>query len=187
MPPQTTKIIVTSHNPVKINAVEMAFRTKFPGAVLEVIALAVPSGVADQPMSDEETRRGARNRVQQARQARPDADYWVGLEGGLESVDGQLLASAWMVIAAASGAVGEARSATLPLPPAIRQRVAEGEELGAACDHVFSMINSKQGGGAFGLLTEGLYTRQDIYTQTLLLALIPLAHELWTGSAAHPL
>ena len=39
--------------------------------------------------------------------------------------------------------------------------------------------NSKQGGGAFGLLTDGLMTREGVYTQTLILALIPFVHELW--------
>ena len=40
-------------------------------------------------------------------------------------------------------------------------------------DRVFATVNSKQGGGAFGLLTDGRYTREGIYRQTLELALIP--------------
>ena len=174
----TLKVIVTSKNPVKIAAVEEAFRLQLPRAKLQTLAVSVDSGVAEQPMSDQETRQGASNRVANARQAYPDADYWVGLEGGLDVFDGRLMAFAWMVIAD-QHRTSEARSVTLPLPPRIQELVAGGLELGDANDRVFSTLNSKQGGGAFGLLTDGFMTRQSVYTQTLVLALIPFVHKLW--------
>ena len=62
----------------------------------------------------------------------------------------------------------------------MQQLVNSGLELGEANDRVFSTLNSKQGGGAFGLLTDGLMTRESVYTQTLTLALIPFVHELWS-------
>ena len=173
------KIVVTSHNPVKIQAVRQAFKSQFPDHEFELIPLGADSGVSDQPMSDQETRQGARNRVDQARLKAPDADYWVGLEGGLDFFDGRLMAFAWMVIAGANDRISETRSATLPLPPKVQQLVSEGLELGEANDRVFSTYNSKQGGGAFGLLTDGLLTRESVYTQTVILALIPFVHELW--------
>ena len=142
--------------------------------------MGVDSGVSEQPMSDAETRQGARNRVEQARVQSPDADFWVGLEGGLDYFDGHLMAFAWMVIAGAEDRISETRSATLPLPPKVQMLVSEGLELGEANDRVFSTLNSKQGGGAFGLLTDGLLTREIIYTQTLILALIPFTNELWS-------
>ena len=174
------KIVVTSHNPIKIAAVKQAFMTQFPLLEMELIPVAVESGVADQPMSDAETRQGAQNRVANARHESPDADYWVGLEGGLDTFDGRLMAFAWMVIANSKNRISETRSATLPLPPRVQTLVSDGLELGEANDRVFSTLNSKQGGGAYGLLTDGLMTRESIYTQTLILALIPFVHELWS-------
>lgn len=174
------KVVVTSFNPVKIAAVRSAFETQFSEHSLSIVPLAVESGVSDQPMSDRETRQGARNRVDNARVLQADADYWVGLEGGLDVFDGQLMAFAWMVIGDGRGRVSESRSATLPLPPGIQSLVEAGMELGEANDHVFSTLNSKQGGGAFGLLTNGLMTRESVYTQTLVLALIPFVNELWS-------
>ena len=174
------KVVVASFNPVKIAAVGEAFGTQFPGENPELLPVRVPSGVSEQPMSDAETLRGARNRVNNARSARPDADFWVGLEGGLDTFDGHTMAFAWMAIGGPGGVVSESRSPTLPLPPAVQELVASGLELGQANDRVFATVNSKQGGGAFGLLTDGLYTREGIYTQTLVLALIPFVHELWT-------
>jgi inosine/xanthosine triphosphatase len=177
--PRPIKVVVTSHNPVKRGAVETAFRNTFPGTPLQIESVAVPSGVSAQPMGDAETRQGARNRVLAGRQAQPDADYWVGLEGGLEEVDGELLASAWMVVGNRAGQLHEARTPTLPLPPRILELVRAGMELGEANDRVFGTHNSKQAQGAFGLLTGGRMTREGIYAQTLELALVPFSHPLW--------
>ena len=173
------KVVVASHNPVKIAAVKKAFEIQFPGVETLVFPVNVESGVSDQPKSDEETRSGARNRVRNAMAEQPDANYWVGLEGGLESFDGINMASAWMAVGDAFGTVSDARTPTLPLPPAVQQLLREGLELGEANDRVFATVNSKQAGGAYGLLTDGRYTRESIYTQALVLALIPFTHELW--------
>ncbi len=175
-------IVVASRNPVKIDAVKKAFSSQFPSASLELIPVDVESGVGKQPDSDQETRQGARNRVKEARRERPDADFWVGLEGGTESVDDQLMAFAWMAVRGRNGKIGEARSVTLPLPPAVKELVDSGLELGEANDRVFSTVNSKQRGGAFGLLTDGRFTREFIYCQTLIFALIPFVNELYPHS-----
>ena len=179
MPHKPLKIAVASFNPVKLGAVESAFKIQFPDSELEIIPVKVASEVSDQPMSDDETRRGARNRVRNARKQVPEADYWVGLEGGLDTYDGKLMASAWMAVGDNAGTISEARTPTLPLPPEVQKLVKEGLELGDANDRVFAEVNSKQTGGAFGLLTEGLYTRESIYSQAVILALIPFVNTLW--------
>ena len=174
------KIIVTSHNPVKIAAAREAFTSRFKDSKIQLIPVDVKSGVPAQPMSDQETRQGARNRVNNAKRQYPDADFWVGMEGGLDFFDDRLMAFAWMVIAGGESPLSETRSATLPLPPRVRALVMGGLELGDGNDRVFATLNSKQGGGAYGLLTDGLMSRESIYTQTLILALIPFIHDLWS-------
>ena len=173
------KVIVASRNPVKIGAASEAFATVFPVASIDVSGIEVESGVHDQPESDAETREGARARVVKATEAAPDADFWVGLEGGVEVIDGQLMAFAWMAVQGRKGDVSEARSVTLPLPPVIKELVEAGMELGEANDRVFSTVNSKQGGGAYGLLTDGRYTRESIYAQTLIIALTAFVNRLY--------
>lgn len=175
----TLNIVVASRNPVKIDAVRQAFSKQFPAAGLQIVSLEVESGVSTQPATDEETRRGARTRVENARRASPEADFWVGLEGGIDTFDDQLMAFAWMVVCSRDGKIGEARSVTLPLPPAVKELVTSGLELGAANDRVFGTVNSKQQGGAYGLLTDGRYSREFIYSQTLIIALIPFVNELY--------
>jgi len=173
------RIVVASKNPVKVGAVREAFAALFPDHVLDVIGIDVDSGAGDQPDTDASTRRGARTRALRAQDASPDADFWIGLEGGVEVVDGQLMAFAWMAVKGRRGDVSEARSATLPLPPAVKELVDAGMELGTANDRVFSTVNSKQGGGAYGLLTDGRYTRESIYAQTLIIALTPFVNALY--------
>jgi inosine/xanthosine triphosphatase len=180
------KVVVASRNPVKIAATHDAFTSVFPDATIDVTGVDVDSGVGDQPDSDSTTREGARARALQASEAEPGADFWVGLEGGVEAFDGQLMAFAWMAIKGREGEISEARSTTLPLPPAVKELVDSGMELGEANDRVFSTVNSKQGGGAYGLLTDGRYTREGIYTQTLIIALTPFANPLYPQFNQNP-
>lgn len=179
------QVVVASRNPVKLDAVKEAFGVQFPSATFDLLSVDVESGVSDQPGTDQETRQGARNRVFEARKMKPDADYWVGIEGGIESVDDQLMAFAWMAVLGGNDRMGEARSVTLPLPPAVKELVDDGFELGEANDRVFGTTNSKQQGGAFGLLSDGKYTREFIYSQTLVIALIPFVSELYPDRPAH--
>ena len=70
----------------------------------------------------------------------------------------------------------------LPLPDAVRDLVNDGLELGTANDRVFSKVNSKQKGGAFGLLTNGRMTRESVYAQSISIALIPFVHESFSST-----
>jgi inosine/xanthosine triphosphatase len=173
------QVVVASRNPAKVEAVRAAYAAQFPAGQFEVESVAVDSGVRDQPEGDDETLRGARNRAANARVLRPEADFWVGLEGGIESIDGRLIAFAWMCVLGTDGVTGEARTVTLPLPPAVKALLDDGLELGDANDRVFGTSDSKQKGGAFGLLTGGLYTREGVYTEALTMALLPFVHDLY--------
>lgn len=159
-------IKVASANPAKIAAVESAFAAVFPEQTLEVEGIAVPSGVADQPMSSEETLSGAMNRI--AALALYQADFRVAIEAGL---DGEFT-FAWMVIEH-QGRIGKARSASLMLPPLALAKLQQGEELGDVMDQMFQQHNIKQKGGAIALLTQHKLSRSSVYHQALILAMIP--------------
>ncbi len=168
-----SNIVIASQNPVKIQAVRQGFERMFPQPTPPVVhTLSVPSGVADQPMSDEETLAGALNRARAARQRLPEADYWFGLEGGIQVQDGQLLAFAW-VVALDRCQEGRARTGAFLLPPAVASLVRQGVELGQADDIVFNTSNSKQSNGAVGLLTADVLDRASLYEPAVILALIP--------------
>lgn len=173
------KVAIASGNPVKIAAARAACAAVFPAEEIEFVPVAARSGVSDQPMSDAETRAGAENRAAHAASMEPGSDLSIGIEGGVERLGGQLMAFAWMVVRHASGVTAGARTVTLPLPPAVRDLVDAGVELGDANDRVFATVNSKQGGGAFGLLSDGLYTRESVYTEAIVMALLAFANPVY--------
>lgn len=165
-------IVVGSVNPVKIMAVQNGFRQMFPKEKFETMALEVDSGVAAQPMSDVETLNGALQRAQAVATAHPEADFAVGIEGGIFRMSGKLAAFAWIVVAG-KDRTGQARTGTFFLPPEVARLIAEGHELGAADDIVFGRTDSKKSNGAIGLLTQDVITRTTLYEHAVVLALVP--------------
>jgi inosine/xanthosine triphosphatase len=166
------KIVIASHNPVKIEAVRDGFKRMFPDEGFLVETVSVDSGVGDQPKSSQIAYQGAENRAVHARQVNPESDYWVGVEGGCDTFDGEMISFAWIVVQSADG-VGSSRTADFRLPKAVRTLVEAGLELGDADDRVFGKQNSKQKSGAVGLLTGDVVTRKSLYEQAVILALIP--------------
>ena len=167
-----TTIVVASKNPVKVQAALGGFQKMFPDQEFTAITVNVPSGVSDQPFSSQETLQGAQNRAANAARQIPTADYWVGIEGGVEEEPEGLAAFAWIVIQSA-GITGKGRTATFYLPPAVTHWVRQGKELGEADDIVFNRSNSKQENGAIGILTGDVIDRARLYEVAVILALVP--------------
>jgi inosine/xanthosine triphosphatase len=181
-------MVVGSKNPVKIGAVRavmerVAAQGLMPGvAAATVEGREVESGVSDQPIGDEETRRGALSRAQAVLRQAPGAHYGVGLEGGILKLEGEIFTCAWCVIVDRRGNVSAGSGLVMPLPPPIVRDLEAGYELGDATDRLFAVNNSKHAGGALGLLSKGLRSRQDayegIFTYALAKFLDPALYEL---------
>jgi inosine/xanthosine triphosphatase len=169
-------VVIASNNPVKIQATLNGFQRMFQGENFCIQALSVPSGVGDQPHSNSEALHGAYNRAIGAADQAQEADFWVGIEGGVEEMDDELTAFAWVVIKNAS-LLGKSRTVTFFLPPQIARLVRDGNELGEADDIVFGRSNSKQENGAIGLLTGDVVDRKAAYEQAVILALIPFKNQ----------
>jgi len=175
----TEIVVVGSENPSKLHAVQMGFQAIFPEHEFVFLTTEVSSNVSCQPMGDEETLTGAQNRASNARNVYPQADYWVGLEGGLSVLDNgeqSLAAYSWVSILGKQKP-GCARSATYILPNKIADLIRVGMEQGEADDIVFGQANSKQANGGVGLLTNDLITRAELYAMAVKLALIPFIQE----------
>ncbi len=166
------KIAVSSKNPVKIEAVGLAFKKIFPEREIEILSASVKSGVSNQPMSDKETLQGAVNRVNEIYKLFPEVDYAVGIEGGIEFENETTIAFAWVLIRS-KNKTSKSKTITFELPLKITELIKQGYELGEADDLVFKQDNSKQKNGAVGLLTQNVITRKELYTQAVILALIP--------------
>jgi len=170
----TWRIAVASKNPVKIEAARAGCGRVLGSEDLEMLAIEVPEslGIAAQPMTDQETRRGARLRAEAAEKVQPEAHFWLGLEGGVDDDGEDLWAFAWIAARWPEGS-GESRTAAFALPQAVAALVRQGVELGEADDRVFGSSNSKQKAGAVGLLTQGRLDRAALYEDAVVLALIP--------------
>jgi inosine/xanthosine triphosphatase len=148
----------------------------FPEETFKTVGKSAPSGVGDQPMSDGETLAGALNRANNASTLEP-ADFYIGIEGGIETKNNEMEAFAWIVVRASDGTIGKGRTGTFFLPPKVAELVAQGMELGKADDIIFSRTNSKQENGAVGLLTNNVIDRTSYYTEAVVLALIPFKNK----------
>ena len=167
------KVVVASTNPVKINTVRLGFSKMFPKMLTNIEGIAVSSDVSEQPLSEEEALMGAQNRIKNVFRLSSKANFWVGIEGGLQEVSGEMEAFAWIVVKSKNGKMGKGRTASFFLPQKIAELIKQGKELGEADDIVFGRTNSKQINGAVGLLTGNVITRTTDYEQAMILALVP--------------
>ena len=166
------KIVVASKNPVKIQAIEIGFAKMFPDEIFEVTGVSVSSDVPNQPIGDDQTFTGAKNRVDNAGYEIKDADFYVGIEGGVSWRGEEMEVFAWVLIKSFDK-YGKAKTGTFFLPKEIVDLVKDGKELGEADDIVFNRQNSKQANGAVGILTGDIIDRTKYYVEAVVLALIP--------------
>ena len=171
------QILVGSKNPVKTLAVKEAFENLFPQHSILVEGQNVASEVAEQPMSEKETYLGAQNRAQNLLKLGEKADYYIGIEGGLSFTELGAEAFAWIYILDKDLNRGYAKTSTFFLPKEVVHLIKNGKELGEANDIVFQDHNSKQKGGAVGLLTKELITRKAYYKEATILAMIPFLNK----------
>jgi inosine/xanthosine triphosphatase len=167
---ELSRVVVGSTNPVKIAAVRAVLERA--GCSARVEGLAVASGVADQPIGDAETIRGATQRARAALDA-SGADIAVGLEGGVVEEDGFMRTCAWAAVVSRDGRVGVGGSLAMILPDRVASLVRNGVELGHAMDRVTGNHNTKHNAGAVGILTAGLVDRQRAYEWLVTYALAP--------------
>ena len=171
-------LCVGSNNPVKINAAIEAFSLCFSNHKIIAAGMHAPSKVADQPMTEAETRLGAENRALfcEEQDTLNAYDFYLAMEGGVDTFPEGAATFAYVTIIDRKGVMTTGRTANLPIPDSIYDQLKNGLELGNIMDERFNTENVKQKGGAIGLFTNQAATRQSIYSQALVLALAPTLH-----------
>ncbi|BEU04376.1 non-canonical purine NTP phosphatase [Agarivorans sp. OAG1] len=175
MSEQNFTVVVGSRNPVKVRAVAKALAMYYPDAEIDCQGIDAPSQVPEQPITTQQTRDGAVNRLRYCQQHQA-ADFYAAIEGGVDMFEDGPATFAYVAIARGEH-LSVGRGANMPLPPSVYQALEQGEELGPLMDKLFNTKNIKQKGGAIGLLTNGLATREDNYVHALILALVQFAHK----------
>lgn len=168
------RVAVGSTNPVKIGSARRVFAELY--GEIEVSGVEVASGVSHQPIGEEETVQGALNRARAALAA-TDADWGVGLEGGVAfESDGSCWNIQYCVVAHRDGRTSIGKGGRFLLPPVIAQGIRAGGEVGPLIDSLTGQVDSKKKGGAIGFLTNGLVVREELYAQIVAAAMVRFLH-----------
>lgn len=171
------KINVGSKNQAKVEAVREILQDYPRLKDAEVLAMEAKSEVADQPLTLEETMRGAINR---ARNAFVDCAYSIGLESGMFPVPHSR--TGWMDIGICAIFDGQefyfGTSSAWEFPDkAITDLIInQGFDMSRAAHKIGLTDNPAIGSaeGVIGILTKGRLTRKEYTRQSLLTALIHL-------------
>lgn len=122
------KILVGSENQDKINIVKDSL-TEFHLKV-DVSGTKVASGITKQPLDKKTTKAGAINRANNVKIQNPEADFWIGLEGGLHDYgEGyHLVTYACLIDKNNNKYIGEGEE--IHLPEIVSEKVKKGEWFG---------------------------------------------------------
>lgn len=168
------KVVIASKNKTKVSAVKEAFSALFPLEQFEYEELEVKSNVCD-PVTNKETYTGALCRVEEASKA-TQADFWVGIESGVDVREGECAVFSWVVIKGKNDMIGKAKSTTFYLPDKIFRLVHDEKKLedSEAIEEI-SPYGEGRGHkhGTVGVLTDNLIDRTKYYVDPIVLALIP--------------
>ena len=182
---KTMRIAVGSKRAPKIEAVRQALKSLGPllGAEgnCEVTGFEVATGVSHTPLSRDELMAGARGRCEALMRLRGGdnaAEYFVGLEGGLDVVrkDGRRLAflESWAFVADAGGRGFYGQSGAIVLPEGLAEEILErGVELSQAIEAFTGTAGVRDAQGAWGVLTRGLIDRQESFRIAVISAFAP--------------
>jgi inosine/xanthosine triphosphatase len=151
------------------------------GTSIEIVGVEVESGVNHTPLSREESMRGARQRAEALKKiAQKEAkpwNYFVGLEGGLDSIaeDGErrVFLESWAYVS--DGTRGHfGRSGAVELPESLAEDVfVKGTDLSVAIDQFVGEAGIRDGQGAWGVLSGNRITRQDAFRIAVIAAFAP--------------
>src|SRR5690554_264883 len=148
------KVIVGSSNRVKITAISNVF------ANYQVEGIAVSSKVSAQPITDQETMRGALNRALGARRY---GDIGIGLEGGIQQTTFGMLLVNYGALVDQNNKIYIAGGARILLPIEIAKEIYQGRELGDIMDQYTKKNNVKYNEGAIGVFTNNFVKRIDLF------------------------
>lgn len=165
-------VTVGSQSSYKIDAVADAAALVFSQREVPVTVngISCQSGVSDQPMSNLESILGARTRAAAAINA-PGSSLGVGIENGLDLIDGIWFATTWIVARTAAGCEGIASTVHRPVPTEIMTQVLAGHELSHAVEIAIPASIRAQYHGLIGIITQGRLNRHDILRDGIVVAM----------------
>ena len=176
-------IAVGSENQPKLEAVRKAAHKYFPkGTYVDVVGVAAPSGVSDHPITPTEARQGALNRAVVAYDSVFDADFWVGIEGGLEEIsvivpetfkrleEKRWIESGYCFVMDRKARFAYGQAGSVRVPDHLIDSIMKGKDLSAAFEEHFGVSRIGERGGYTDWLTGGALDRTDSYVPGIIAA-----------------
>ncbi|MHA2305242.1 MAG: DUF84 family protein [Candidatus Hodarchaeales archaeon] len=169
-----TRVLITSINPVKVQASKDAFFPFFKDTYFSQIN--VDTGdLKSQPIGEKETYTYSRKRVEYGRETEANFDFYVGIEGGIVVNPQNHKRIVVYSSVGNSRFIETVRGCEIPLPSQWFNDLVEQnhKELGDLMDELSGVQNIKQKEGAIGFLSQNVVKRYDILKQSVIMALIP--------------
>ncbi|MGH1041270.1 inosine/xanthosine triphosphatase [Bacillus wiedmannii] len=154
------KVVVGSKNKTKVGAVEKVWKD------VTITSLSVPSGVANQPFTDEETMQGAVNRAKRALQE-GEAQIGIGLEGGVMKTEHGLFMCNWGALATSTGKTFVAGGARIKLPDDFLAPLEDGKELSEVMGEFVQRKDIRSHEGAIGIFTDDYVDRTELFVHVV--------------------
>ncbi|HET8964838.1 MAG TPA: inosine/xanthosine triphosphatase [Candidatus Acidoferrum sp.] len=166
----------------------------FTDTQFEVLGIEVESGVTHTPLTRAELMQGARQRAEAVQavasvERNESWDYFVGLEGGLDSVieNGRrrVFLESWAYVS--DGERGHfGGSGAVELPNSLAEEVlSRGTELSVAIDQFAQQSGIRDAQGAWGVLSANKITRQEAFRIAVIAAFAPFYNqELYSREVA---
>lgn len=166
-------VALGSKNPAKIKAAEIAFEKVFPKDKIKIVGVDAKSGISSQPMSDRQSIRGAVNRAKRALKTVKDAEFGVGMEGGVHKIGKKWFESGWIAVVDKKGKIGLGTSARWEMSGKVMGKLEGKGELSRVFEELAKIENAKDVGGVMGLVTKNLLPRDLAYSHGVIFALAP--------------
>ena len=165
------KIVVCSKNKAKNKAVENVIK-EFINEY-EIISLDTLSGVSETPMSHEEGMDGCINRIKNAINQVDDGDLYVAMEGILNKVYDEYFLCGWTIIYdRINDKYLYGCSAQVHVPKEIISNLSKDERLSDIVAKYYNNTEEEvRNFGTNGMLTNGCYTREDEFTDSVMCAI----------------
>lgn len=188
--PSHLRIAVGSTSAPKVQCVRSGIARwqqlpRFAGVSVEITEHKTESGVPDQPIGHEQTAQGAINRARSLHASGVVADFYVGIEGGVDElhVNGERHAFCNGYVYVWDGARGFLGSmGAAPLSPQLHADIyTKGISLGDSIAAAFQREHINHEEGFVGVATDNLITRADFCAHGFLFAFMPF-WQPWYGA-----
>ena len=169
------KIAVGTTRKPKLDAVKNALTKLYPNKNIEIIAEKVESDVSDQPMSLKEIAQGAYNRAHNLIKKDIQADYYLGIEGGIwdnNFVNNKRSFLTGVVYVTNKKEDGFGYGPSVELTKYMHKQLFErGRELADVIDEITNKTDVRSGSGTIGELTKDNITRSKSFEDMIIIAM----------------